>query len=119
MVPRLAFGLVDLVSDTHAFGGQSKRPVGLPNSRLIMSCLSRYTQTHIFQDIADEAISTCRQSLVKASNIFASRQKDARLDSQLFLIRHLLILKEMTASVDIVSRSRAGLASGGVIGEPH
>jgi hypothetical protein len=74
-------------------------------------------QTNVFEDLAEEAITTCRQSLLKAAQIFASRKKDAQLDSQLFLIRHLLILKEMTASVDIVSRSRAGISSGGVIGK--
>lgn len=88
---------------------------GEPRMVLLIDLL----QTNIFEDLAEDAITTCRQSLLKAAQIFATRQRDSPIDSQLFLVRHLLILKEMTASVDIVSRSRAGLSNGGMIGEPY
>ena len=82
----------------------------------------------IFDDIAQEAISLCRQSLIAAAETMVSRsavgaaappkpastpapasqapQQDAmrnsvgRLDGHLFLVRHLLILKEIAHNLD-------------------
>ena len=45
----------------------------------------------------------CRQSLSIASERLATAPKASRLDAQLFVIRHLLILKEMVRSIDLVS----------------
>jgi hypothetical protein len=52
-------------------------------------------QTTVFEDLAQEAVSICKQSLVTASeNISMNHSK---WDGQLFLIKHLLILKEQLA----------------------
>lgn len=58
-------------------------------------------------DLAQEAVIACRRSLSSASDLIAAK-KDHQADSKLFLVRHLLILKEMTAGLDLgrVSRHR-------------
>jgi conserved oligomeric Golgi complex subunit 3 len=55
--------------------------------------------------LAQEAISVCRQSLLAASELIKSR---SQLDGLLFLVRHLLILKEITRSLDIVQKEDHG-----------
>lgn len=61
------------------------------------------SQPAIFEDIAQESITYCRASLVAASDLIASKNTGAaaKLDGQLFLIRHLLILKEMTGHLNL------------------
>lgn len=71
-------------------------------------------QTDVFEDLAHEAIAGCRHSLISASKTLSTK---SQLDGQLFLVRHLLILKEMTASVDLVRRYRAETPSRGVVGK--
>ena len=74
-------------------------------------------QPAIFEDIAQEAINICRQSLVSAAdtikgvktNVISQGQGSSystskTLDGELFLVRHLLILKEVTQNLDLVSR---------------
>ncbi|CAG8739718.1 7470_t:CDS:2, partial [Cetraspora pellucida] len=51
----------------------------------------------IFDDIAQDVVNLCLQSLLTTSEIVA---KESRLDGQLFLIKHLLILKDQIASFD-------------------
>lgn len=76
-----------------------------------------HVQPAIFEDIAQEAISICRQSLVSAAdtikgvktNVISQGQglsyaTSKTLDGELFLVRHLLILKEVTQNLDLVSR---------------
>lgn len=58
----------------------------------------------MFEDLAQEAIGTCRQSLTAASQALMAK-KDKEMDGRLFLVRHLLILKEMTAGLDLGRRS--------------
>ena len=48
---------------------------------------------------------TCRQSLSAASDLLSAK-KDKGIDFRLFLIRHLLILKEMTANLDLGRKDR-------------
>lgn len=67
----------------------------------------RIEQNAIFEDFAGEAVTLCRQSLSNASNTIAIREGNTKLDGQLFLIRHLLLLKEMVRSVDLVHIERA------------
>jgi hypothetical protein len=58
----------------------------------------------VFEDLAQEAILSCRRSLSTASDLLAAK-KDKKVDARLFLVRHLLILKEMTAGLELGRRS--------------
>ncbi|SCV70276.1 BQ2448_1670 [Microbotryum intermedium] len=92
----------------------------------VLSKLNTYVNNAIFEDFAGEAVTLCRQSLSTAAAQIRSRplpikaaasstttastkvEEDTRqLDGQLFLIRHLLLLKEMVRSVDMVQIERA------------
>lgn len=64
-------------------------------------------QTAIFEDFAGEAVTLCRKSLSTAAVQLAARPTSTKMDGQLFLIRHLLLLKEMVRSVDLVQIERA------------
>lgn len=64
-------------------------------------------QTAIFEDFAGEAVHLCRQSLTTAAEKISLRPTASKLDGQLFVIRHLLILKEMVRSIDLVQVERA------------
>lgn len=70
-------------------------------------------QSAIFEDFAGEAVNLCRQSLTLAAEKIAALPDASKLDGQLFVIRHLLILKEMVRSLDLVSIER-GVAFGTV-----
>lgn len=59
----------------------------------------------MFDDLAQEALTTCRRSLTSASEVLGSK-KDKATDGRLFLVRHLLILKEMTAGLQLGRRDR-------------
>ncbi|KAI9637525.1 Sec34-like family-domain-containing protein [Dioszegia hungarica] len=69
----------------------------------VLSCLWRYVDQAVFEDLAQEAILTCRRSLSAASDVLGNK-KDKSVDGRLFLVRHLLILKEMTAGLDLGRR---------------
>jgi hypothetical protein len=77
-----------------------------------------YCQPAIFEDIAQEAVSLCRQSLVSSSTIIGQRNAPAStLDGELFLVRHLLILKEVTNNLDLDGRdTQQQTGQGGVTG---
>ncbi|WWC71562.1 uncharacterized protein I206_105520 [Kwoniella pini CBS 10737] len=66
----------------------------------ILSCLYTYIDTAVFEDLAQEAIPVCRKSLSSASELLSAK-KDKSIDGKLFLVRHLLILKEMTAGLGL------------------
>ncbi|PBK78097.1 Sec34-domain-containing protein [Armillaria solidipes] len=71
----------------------------------VLSQLHDFVKPAIFEDIAQEALSLCRQSLVSASEALKLKNPPtSRLDGQLFLIRHLLIMKEITNNLDLVQR---------------
>lgn len=78
-----------------------------------------YCQPAIFEDIAQEAVSLCRQSLVSSSAIIRQRNAPAStLDGELFLLRHLLILKEVTNNLDLAGRdTQQQSGQGGVTGD--
>ncbi|KAI0044273.1 Sec34-domain-containing protein [Auriscalpium vulgare] len=67
----------------------------------VLSQLHDFVQPAIFDDLAQEAVSLCRMSLSAAANMLGSKSP---LDGHLFLVRHLLILKEMTRNLDLVQR---------------
>ncbi|KAG6809162.1 hypothetical protein H0H92_001356 [Tricholoma furcatifolium] len=76
----------------------------------VLSQLHDFVKPVIFEDIAQEAISLCRQSLVAAAELIRVK---APLDSQLFLARHLLLLKEVTQSLDLAQREEGSSSGGG------
>ena len=86
-----------------------------PSVPLVILC--NPAQPAIFEDIAQEAINICKQSLVSAADTIKGLKTSVSsqgpgsayttsktLDGELFLVRHLLILKEMTQNLDLVGR---------------
>ncbi|KAG2457027.1 conserved oligomeric Golgi complex subunit 3 isoform X2 [Polypterus senegalus] len=69
-----------------------------PTVRRTLVCLSklyRCIDRAVFQGLSQEALSACIDSLVKASEIIIKNK--TQIDGQLFLIKHLLILREQIA----------------------
>ncbi|KAK6945655.1 Conserved oligomeric Golgi complex, subunit 3, partial [Dillenia turbinata] len=67
-----------------------------------LTCLSklyRCLEPGVFTGLAQEAIEVCATSVQKASKLIAKRSSP--MDGQLFLIKHLLILREQIAPFDI------------------
>jgi hypothetical protein len=65
------------------------------------------TQPTIFNDLAQEAVSLCRASLLNAADALGTK---SAIDGQLFLVRHLLILRDIARNVDLAQKDepRAG-----------
>ncbi|KAG8953489.1 Golgi transport complex subunit 3 [Tulasnella sp. 424] len=86
----------------------------------VLSQLHDYVKPAIFEDIAYEAISLCRESLMSASDLISAKSKSATAlqpnspDGQLFLIRHLLILKEMATAVGLDAQKERGMDFSGM-----
>ncbi|XP_053563974.1 conserved oligomeric Golgi complex subunit 3 [Bombina bombina] len=69
-----------------------------PTVRRTLVCLSklyRCIDRAVFQGLSQEALSACIQSLLGASDAIA--KKKTQVDGQLFLIKHLLIMREQIA----------------------
>ncbi|KAL8253321.1 hypothetical protein R6Q59_037014 [Mikania micrantha] len=67
-----------------------------------VSCLSKLyncLEQEVFTGLAQEAVEFCSLSIQKASKLVAKRS--SQMDGQLFLIKHLLILREQIAPFDI------------------
>ncbi|XP_058220188.1 conserved oligomeric Golgi complex subunit 3-like [Rhododendron vialii] len=67
-----------------------------------LSCLSklyRCLEPAVFTGLAQEALEVCSMSIQKASKLIAKRS--SAMDGQLFLIKHLLILREQIGPFDI------------------
>ncbi|XP_015888948.3 conserved oligomeric Golgi complex subunit 3 [Ziziphus jujuba] len=67
-----------------------------------LSCLSklyRCLEPTVFTGLAQEAVEVCSISIQKASKLIMKRSSP--MDGQLFLIKHLLILREQIAPFDI------------------
>ncbi|XP_056176862.1 conserved oligomeric Golgi complex subunit 3 isoform X2 [Syzygium oleosum] len=67
-----------------------------------ISCLSRLDhclESAVFTGLAQEAVEVCALSIQKASKLIAKRS--TAMDGQLFLIKHLLILREQISPFDI------------------
>ncbi|KAH9940375.1 Sec34-domain-containing protein [Epithele typhae] len=72
----------------------------------VLSQLKDFVKPAIFDDLAQEAINYCRQSLVGAAETLKSKNPPSSgFEGELFLARHLLILKEMTQNLDLVHRN--------------
>ncbi|XP_006639077.2 conserved oligomeric Golgi complex subunit 3 [Lepisosteus oculatus] len=69
-----------------------------PTLRRTLVCLSklyRCIDRAVFQGLSQEALSSCIQSLLKATD--AITKNKTQIDGQLFLIKHLLIMREQIA----------------------
>lgn len=64
-------------------------------------------QDAIFEDFAGEAVMLCMLSLQMAARMISVRADAHEIDGELFLLRHLLFLKELVRSIDLVHVSRA------------
>ncbi|KAG8864493.1 Golgi transport complex subunit 3 [Tulasnella sp. 330] len=83
----------------------------------VLSQLHEYVKPAIFEDIAYEAISLCKDSLISASDTLSSKPSNdnaTNLDGKLFLIRHLLILKELTTTLGLEVQRDRGVDFSGV-----
>lgn len=64
----------------------------------LLSKIYKLVQSTIFDDLAHEVVRSCIASLLHASNLIKRRNS---VDGHLFLLKHLLILKEQIAGFDI------------------
>ncbi|KAF9478351.1 Sec34-domain-containing protein [Pholiota conissans] len=79
----------------------------------VLSQLHDFVKPAIFEDIAQEALAYCRISLVDASDLIRSRSAPStHLDGSLFLVRHLLILKDVITSLDELKLREEGSGHG-------
>ncbi len=86
---KLSFDSKPAVSPADAHG------MWFPTLKRTLICLSklyRCLEKRIFEGLAQETLSMCVQSLVKASELI--RKKKTSNDADLFLVKHLLILRE-------------------------
>ncbi|KAF8578039.1 cis-golgi transport vesicle tethering complex subunit [Ramaria rubella] len=71
----------------------------------VLSQLHDFVDPAIFNDIAQEAVGFCRQSLKSASEELSERHPpESYVDGRLFLVRHLLILKDMIVNLEFKER---------------
>jgi len=83
----------------------------------ILSQLHEFINSAVFADVSQEAIAFCRQSLKSASEeLLAKNLPNSYLDGQLFLIRHLLILKDTTANLEFKERGSRGRDAADALG---
>lgn len=71
----------------------------LPKSIRLLSRIYRLVNSSIFDDLAHQIVHCTTQSLVNASNQIIAKSSSA--DAQLFLLRHLLLLKSQIVAFDI------------------
>ncbi|OSD04130.1 Sec34-domain-containing protein [Trametes coccinea BRFM310] len=73
----------------------------------VLSQLHEFVKPAIFDELAQEAIKYCLQTLLSAAETVKTRKPppESEYDGHLFLLRHLLILKEMTQNLDLVHRN--------------
>ncbi|KAF5357255.1 hypothetical protein D9756_006491 [Leucocoprinus leucothites] len=84
----------------------------------VLEQLRDFVQPAIFEDIAQEALQLCHQSLITASeNIRTHKGAAGVLDGELFLLRHLLVLKEVIVDFELGGNTgRSGVAGGSALG---
>uniref|UniRef100_A0A672SJ98 Conserved oligomeric Golgi complex subunit 3 n=1 Tax=Sinocyclocheilus grahami TaxID=75366 RepID=A0A672SJ98_SINGR len=84
--------------DQHTVSPADLHGMWYPTVRRTLVCLSklyRCIDRAVFQGLSQEALSACIQSLLKASDIIQKNKN--QIDGQLFLIKHLLIMREQIA----------------------
>ncbi|PVF97473.1 Sec34-domain-containing protein [Serendipita vermifera] len=70
----------------------------------IISLLQDLVKPTIFRDLVQEATSFCCESLEAASQRIAAKQEHfASIDSKLFLVRHLLVLKDLIGDLHLTN----------------
>ena len=84
-----------LTTNSNSFEGSSTWYPPLEKTLNCLSCLYRCIETSTFSGLAQEAISLCIDNITLASKV-VSRVYGV-IDGQLFLIKHLLILREQIA----------------------
>ncbi|KAJ6508055.1 Sec34-like family-domain-containing protein [Mycena vulgaris] len=70
----------------------------------VLMQLRDFVNPAIFDDIAQEAVALCRQSLLRAADMMKQQPGGNALDGDLFLVRHLLVLKEIAHSLELAQR---------------
>jgi hypothetical protein len=80
-----------------AYGGGEYYPT-LQRTLYILGRLYGSVPPSVFEDVSAEAIDLCRQSLIQAAQVLATKQ--TQLDGQLFLIKNLLMLREQVMPFD-------------------
>ncbi|KAF3906636.1 hypothetical protein ABW20_dc0109312 [Dactylellina cionopaga] len=71
----------------------------LRKSIWLLSRIYRLVNSSVFDDLAHQVVHVCIASLARAADQIRRRRNDT--DSQLFLLKHLLILKEQIVAFDI------------------
>ncbi|EPS44581.1 hypothetical protein H072_1414 [Dactylellina haptotyla CBS 200.50] len=71
----------------------------LRKSIWLLSRIYRLVNSSVFDDLAHQVVHVCIASLVRAADQIKRQKND--IDSQLFLLKHLLILKEQIVAFDI------------------
>jgi len=71
----------------------------LPRAIRLLSRIYRLVNSSVFDDLAHQIVHSTTQSLVSASQQISNRSSPA--DAQLFLLRHLLLLKSQIVAFDI------------------
>ena len=86
------------------------RYVSQSSSPAMHQYLAQATQPAIFNDLAHEAVSLCRASLLNAAGALGAK---SAIDGQLFLVRHLLILRDIARNTNLAQKDepRAGGAN--------
>ncbi|CAG8522986.1 372_t:CDS:10 [Acaulospora colombiana] len=85
------------ISSVESTETKELHPSPLPESTVQKDNGDSESMPPIFDDIAQDAVQLCLQSLLSASEAIT---RESKIDGQLFLIKHLLILKEQIASFD-------------------
>ncbi|KAK5089544.1 Golgi transport complex subunit 3 [Exophiala xenobiotica] len=71
----------------------------LPRAIRLLSRIYRLVNSSVFDDLAHQIVHSTTHSLVNASNQIST--KSSPMDAQLFLLRHLLLLKSQIVAFDI------------------
>ena len=77
------------------------RYVSQSSSPAMHQYLAQATQPAIFNDLAHEAVSLCRASLLNAADALGAK---SAIDGKLFLVRQLLILRDITRNVHLAQK---------------
>nr|GMC77330.1 conserved oligomeric Golgi complex subunit 3 isoform X1 [Ipomoea batatas] len=88
--------------DSKLLADQNAIKMWYPPLEKTVSCLSKLynsLEPAVFTGLAQEAVEVCSLSIQKASKLVIKRS--SLMDGQLFLIKHLLILREQIAPFDI------------------